>query len=125
MPAPGVDTDVRYRGCRVVALGRDGSQVLVHFATATAEVYDVTAALLGGEPWSPLAVEGVLEVFLSYVTADMATAEHAVLDHWGETQALLDVTFSAVEQGVLVTEPATGLFTGMRLPPAATTAAAA
>jgi hypothetical protein len=113
----GVETDVRYGGCRVSALGRHHAIVVVHFVVTSAERYDAVAALDGIDPWVPLALDGPLEVCLTYPTADAAAAEQAVLDHWGETGSWLDVTFSAAQQGVLICEPATGLFTGMRLPP--------
>src|SRR3954467_12722733 len=113
----GVETDVRYTGCRITALGRHHSDVVVHFEVTSVRVHDAVAALAGPARWVALPPDGPLDLCLTYPTADAAAAEEAVLDHWGETGAWLDVTFSAAEQGVLISEPSTGLFTGMRLPP--------
>jgi hypothetical protein len=113
-----VALDARYHECRVVAVRHVGDAVDARLAVRWAEQYHVERAFDTGDGWVRGTLAGPLDIRLVYGSTHEARTEAELFHHWGSSGAELEVTRSVESQGLLVREPATGLFTGMRLGPA-------
>ena len=112
-----VGSDTKYHRCRVLVVRRQGQQVDVVVSVESAERFVPELAFATGQGWVEGRLTRPLELRLRYAGEAEAQAEEMVFEHWASTGAVLEISESVDTQGILVQEPATGLFTGMRLAP--------
>jgi hypothetical protein len=112
-----VGSDTKYHRCRVLLVRRRGSQLDVVLSVESAERFVPERAFATGQGWVEGRLTRPLEVRLGYTGEAEAQAEETVFQHWASTEAVLEISESVDTQGILVQEPATGLFSGMRLAP--------
>lgn len=112
-----ISVDAKYHRCRVLALRCHEATVDVVLEVETAEQFVAEQAFATGDGWVAGTLAAPLEVCFVYGTTSEARAEALLFDHWRSQGCILEVTKSIEAQGILVVEPSTGLFTGMRLSP--------
>lgn len=110
-----VEVDARYHECQVLAMRVSDCVVDVRLAVGSAERFVPERAFATGDGWVAGTLSAPLEIRFVYGSPAEATAEGTLFDHWGVSGAMLEITKSVESQGILVVEPSTGLFTGMRL----------
>jgi hypothetical protein len=110
-----VSVDAKYHDCKVLALRSFDRVVDVLLSVERAEQFVPERAFTDGDGWVSGRLEGPLELRLVYTSAVEATAEATLFDHWRIEGSVLEVTKSIESQGILVVEPGTGLFSGMRM----------
>lgn len=110
-----VEVDSKYHECRVLGLRTMGCAVDVLLSVRSAEQFVPEQAFLTGDGWVNGTLAAPLELRLLYGSPTEAAAEATLFDHWGRDESVLEITKSVESQGILVVEPTTGLFTGMRL----------